>query len=284
MSEPSTCPHCSGEGKNANDAAKDADTNDQGQDTGSPAEACDVKSPCCCVKILCVVLAVALAIVLFVNYLVLPWMLARNIEVRTAYRNLKRIGWAMHNYEQKYGCFPPAYVADKDGKPMHSWRVLVLPFMEADSAKGYRLDEPWDSPNNRKVAEAAAKLFQYPLASHAKGDLTTDYMMVVGPHTISDGPHSRKAKEITDGLADTIMVVEVADSGVPWNKPIDLQFDLMNFRINSTKRMCIGGNDPRMAEIVFCDGSLYSLSEGANPELVKAMLTIDGGEPIPKDR
>src|SRR5690606_17767117 len=44
--------------------------------------------------------------------------------------NLKQIGLAMHNYMDVNGAFPPAYLADSDGKPMHSWRVLILPYME----------------------------------------------------------------------------------------------------------------------------------------------------------
>lgn len=44
--------------------------------------------------------------------------------------NLRQIVVALHNYHDVYGSFPPAYIADKSGRPMHSWRVLVLPFME----------------------------------------------------------------------------------------------------------------------------------------------------------
>jgi hypothetical protein len=78
--------------------------------------------------------------------------------------NLKQLGLALHNYHQTYGCFPPAYVADEDGRPMHhSWRVLVLPFLEQQQLYDqYRFDEPWDGPNNRKLAENVISIFHCP--------------------------------------------------------------------------------------------------------------------------
>jgi hypothetical protein len=66
--------------------------------------------------------------------------------------NLKQIALALHNYHDTFGAFPPAYVADESGKPMHSWRVLILPFLESSPLYDkYRFDEPWDGPNNRQL-------------------------------------------------------------------------------------------------------------------------------------
>jgi prepilin-type processing-associated H-X9-DG protein len=197
--------------------------------------------------------------------------------------NLKQIALAMHNYQQAYGCFPPAYIPDKNGKPMHSWRVLLLPFLDEKVLYNqYRFNEPWDSPNNRNVTNVAIHLYQCP-TSQPKGPVTS-YMMVVGPHTISDGPHCRKSRDITDGLSNTIMVAEVADSGVRWAEPKDLEFDHLDFKINGTKRPGISSDHSNGAHVAFCDGSVRFLENSTNPELVKAMLTIDGGEPIPQER
>ena len=191
----------------------------------------------------------------------------------------------MHNYNQAYGCFPPAYIPDKNGRPMHSWRVLLLPYMEHKALYDlYRFNEPWDSPNNRRIADTAMRIYQCPSGSHAKDPFATDYMMVVGPHTISDGPHSRKVKEITDGLHDTIMVVEVADSGVRWAEPKDLQFDQIDFKGDGSRWQGIGGSyHPGGFNAAFCDGSVRFLSNSINPQLIRAMLTIDGGEQIPPE-
>ena len=68
---------------------------------------------------------------------------------------LKQIDLALHEYENRYHSFPPAYIADRNGKPMHSWRVLILPFLdETDVYNRYDFNEPWDGPNNRKLLDA----------------------------------------------------------------------------------------------------------------------------------
>ncbi len=62
------------------------------------------------------------------------------------------ISMALDTYHQVNGCYPPAYIADKDGKPMHSWRVLILPYLLGGGAHlQYRFDEPWNGPNNKKL-------------------------------------------------------------------------------------------------------------------------------------
>ena len=99
----------------------------------------------------------------------------------------------MSQYEAANGCFPPAYIADKHGKPMYSWRVLLLPYLDQeDLADRYRFDEPWDSPANRTVTDLAIGLYQCPSQPGVNGP-TTNYMMVVGPHTISDGREPRRS-------------------------------------------------------------------------------------------
>ncbi|HSG73025.1 MAG TPA: DUF1559 domain-containing protein, partial [Planctomycetaceae bacterium] len=63
--------------------------------------------------------------------------------------NLKQIGLALHNYHDSFGTFPPAYTVDADGKPLHSWRTLILPFVEQQSLyDSIDLTKPWDDPAN----------------------------------------------------------------------------------------------------------------------------------------
>jgi prepilin-type processing-associated H-X9-DG protein len=195
-------------------------------------------------------------------------------------RNLKELGIAMLHYREFHGTFPPAFIADKNGKPMHSWRAMLLPYLEggpeSPGAK-YNFDEPWDSPGNRRVTDVSLSYFFCP--SHGdRGRPITNYMMVVGPHSISDGPHGRKSAEITDDAANTIMLVEVADSDVRWAEPKDLGFDQLDFKINSQAKQAIGSQHPGGASVVFCDGHVEFLNDSTPPERIKAMLTIDGGE------
>src|SRR4051812_9073955 len=93
-------------------------------------------------------LALGLAIAFFFS--LSPSTGPREASKRTQCKNnLKEIALALHNYHEAYGCFPPAYIADKDGRPMHSWRVLILPYLdEKPLYLKYRFDEPWNGPHN----------------------------------------------------------------------------------------------------------------------------------------
>lgn len=63
------------------------------------------------------------------------------------HNNLKHIALALLNYENTYKCFPPAYTVDKQGRPMHSWRALILPFMDNSNREiTYNYNQPWNSP------------------------------------------------------------------------------------------------------------------------------------------
>src|SRR4051794_6238477 len=94
----------------------------------------------------------------------LTWLSRALSEAREAARssqcigNLKQLGLGLLNYKSRHGCSPPAYVADAAGKPLYSWRVLLM--ADLDRAEGYfggriaggfRFDEPWDSPSNRTL-------------------------------------------------------------------------------------------------------------------------------------
>jgi hypothetical protein len=200
---------------------------------------------------------------------------------------LRMIGLAMCKYHDKYGCFPPAFIADKNGKPVHSWRVLILPFMECDYLyKQYHFDEPWDSPHNKSLAQHMPAWYR--CIVHGATGSETSYAMVVGPHAISDGPTSHKKSDIKDGLSNTIMVVEAVGAHINWMEPRDLNTAKMTFRVNpldngSTLSTSDISSDHAVPTVLFCDGSVRDLSEKSDPDVLRAMTTIDGREKIPSD-
>ncbi|MCH5377127.1 MAG: DUF1559 domain-containing protein, partial [Planctomycetes bacterium] len=139
--------------------------------------------------------------------------------------NLKQISLALLNYHDDYRCFPPAYVADADGKPMHSWRVLILPYIEERSLYDqYDFSEPWDGPNNRKLLSKMPHVYACPSQPRGTNDpaaFATSYVAVVGPRTAWPGVKSTKVADITDGTSNTIMVVELSGQQIPWMEPRD---------------------------------------------------------------
>jgi prepilin-type processing-associated H-X9-DG protein len=228
----------------------------------------------------CLVGAVACGGVLIA--LLLPAINAAREAAREAQctNKLKQIGLAMANYETTHGTFPPAFVADEDGKPMHSWRVLLLPHLgRSDLYDMYDFDEPWDGPNNRVLANMMSEVYACP----SSGDGTTNqtnYVMIVGANTISDGPTGRRTSDIKDGASNTIMIVEAAGCGFDWMEPVDLKADEISYEINDGSGKGICSDHLGRVNALFCDGHVEDLYEGTAAEEIEAMTTIDGGEEV----
>ena len=197
----------------------------------------------------------------------------------------------VESYQRHYGRAPravwlpecayrPAYIADESGKPMHSWRVLVLPFIEQQALyERYDFDEPWDSPANLALAQTVIPAFRCPSDAVASGP-ETNYVMIVGPGTLYDGEESTSMRNIKDGTSNTIMFVEVVGSGINWLEPRDLDIEQLSFQINAPGGQGIQSSHPGGANVAFCDGSVRFLSETIDPQTLQNLITIDDGNPV----
>ncbi len=189
---------------------------------------------------------------------------------------------AVANYESTYGSLPPAYVKGPDGTPWHSWRVLILPFLECSEVyNAYRFDEPWNGPNNRKLADKVGSTFHRSGLDPAT-NRTTSFVAVIGPGTAWPGANALKFADIGDGLDKTLMVVEIPDESTPWMAPIDLDFDRMSFRINDGSGKGLGSRLGG-ARVVTVNDMVRTLQETLPPERLRALLTANGGEPVDWD-
>ena len=173
-------------------------------------------------------LVVGLSALLLLGLLLLPVIAtARTPSIRNSCRNqLKQISLALHSYHDIYGSYPPAYIADENGKPIHSWRVLILPFMEEQALyNAYDFSEPWNGPNNSKLAKEF-DIYQCPSVrwNTDSGIPITDtqYFAILGDTTAWPGAQAVKASDVTDGLRNTIFVIEVAGKGINWMEPHDV--------------------------------------------------------------
>src|SRR5262249_31991555 len=137
--------------------------------------------------------------------------------------NLKQLGFAMHNYHDTHGRLPPAVVHGADGKPVLSWRVLLLPFIEEHALfKQFHLDEPWDSPHNIRLLPQMPIIFKPFGGSAPPESNTTFYQVFVGKGTAFDGREGlRFDEDFPNGIANTFLIVE-AGTAVPWTKPEDV--------------------------------------------------------------
>ena len=209
---------------------------------------------------------------------------------------LKQVGLALCNYHDANGCFPPAYIPDANGKPIHSWRVLILPYMELGRLyDAYDFSEPWNGLNNSKLAVAMPWEFRCPSAKSADANPPpmTSYVAVVGPRTAWPGPKSTSLSDFRDEPHSTLMVVEVANSDINWMEPRDLAFEQVLLSTTGKASLQISGHHKVSGQYFFhdrfgvyaacADGSVRFYPGKPSTDALRAMLTIDGGEEIDVD-
>lgn len=146
--------------------------------------------------------------------------------------NLKQVALAIHDYFEANGSFPPAYVTDRSGRRMHSWRVLILPYLGYESLyREYDFNEPWDGPNNQKLLAKRPNVYACPdeYALSVEAPARTAYLAVVGKEAAWQGEETRNpgAPPLAGKLHTTVMLVETADSSIAWTQPDDYSLDAL---------------------------------------------------------
>lgn len=144
--------------------------------------------------------------------------------------NLKQIALALQSYRSQWGQFPPASTLDAQGNPAHSWRLLIVPYLESTTFYSqYHFDEPWDGPTNRLLHDIAPVLYRCPCEAKSKYS-ETSYVAIVGAQTAWT---SDLSKTRHDPPGQALLIVEVAHSGIHWLEPRDWDVSDVIDTINS---------------------------------------------------
>jgi hypothetical protein len=190
--------------------------------------------------------------------------------------NLKQLGIAMHQYHNAHGSFPANALYSKDGKPLLSWRIALLPYLGHDNLyKQFKLDEPWDSEHNKKLVEQMPEVFRSPRLKRKEAGMTT-YLAPLGESLIFTGTDKKiKISDIEDGTSNTILLVDAADDqAVVWTKPEDLKVDP-----NAPLKGLVG-HYPGFFVAVFADGHVDTIPKNIAAKMLWALFTRNGGEVI----
>ena len=212
-------------------------------------------------------------------------------KVLASTKNLGKIALALNAYCTDFGTYPPSVTRNSQGEAMHSWRVLLLPYLgEQDLYSRYRLDLPWSDAINRGVAEEMPTCYSATTRSFYERNYLSDYYLVTGPSTLQpkSGPIGFNA--VSDEVSQTVLVVEgrpTVASGL-WIEPIDFIITEMIGDIRSIPGTIregseIGGVSPNGVVVATVDNRVHFISETTEPFYVKGMLTATGDEPLPKD-
>lgn len=266
-SQAKTCPHCDADLRKGPKRSKSSGNKSSGNKT-----------------LIYVIIAIVVGGLFMMGIVLTALILPAVQQAREAARrsvcknNLTEIGIALHNYAEVYQVFPPAYTVDANGKPLHSWRVLILPFLGQRALYDQiDLNEPWDSPKNSQFHNVLIPSFQCP--SHAgSAPGATYYLGIVGDQCFLRPGTGVRMRDCRDGLSN-IMVVSESNMTVNWMEPRDIAFENLT-RVGDPNGISGPHHPGSTGHILLGDGTVRFMANPQGLDL-KALATINGGEIIP---
>jgi hypothetical protein len=187
--------------------------------------------------------------------------------------NLHNIALALQQYEAAYGTLPPTYTVDAEGQPLHSWRTLILPFLDQQNLyKTIDLSKPWNDPANRLAYDGWLRIYCCPSNELGK-EQTTTYLAIVAPGGCLQPTEPRRLADITDRKDRTLMVLEVPEEhAVHWMEPRDADEALL-------ARLRVGDSaHPNGANAVFVNGDVRFLTNDLSPAQLRALISVAGND------
>lgn len=213
--------------------------------------------------------------------------------------NFKQVGLALHNYHDVHGRLPPQAIRSKEGRALLSWRVAILPYLDAEELyKQFHLDEPWDSAHNKRLIEKMPAVFASPHLGdeRIRGGLTSYLAPLTQrpPANPPPGPYKAKGarasakremvfdrlggsklQDITDGTSNTVLVVEAnPKAATEWTRPDDLVID------DSDMTKDLRGQPDEGFCTLFGDGSARFLKVSLESEILLRLFQMNDGQPV----
>ncbi len=205
------------------------------------------------------------------------------IDARRAARTTASFGamnyirHALENYRTVNGHYPPPYSVDANAKPLLSWRVHLLPFLGYEHVYAkFDLSKPWDSQTNKPLIAEMPEVLAL-LDAESMRLAHTAVCGVTGDETLFRLQPPVTSDDITDS-ENTIALVEVTGSGIPWTEPRDLKFDNMSFELNDAEKPSLRSPSWRRPIVISVGRECRELPAQISREELRAMLTISAGD------
>jgi hypothetical protein len=210
--------------------------------------------------------------------LLLPAVQAAREAARRAQsmNNMRQITLGILNYENVHRTYPPRAILDKQGKPLLSWRVAILPYVEENNLyKQFRLDEPWDSEHNKKLIAQMPAIYGAPSTPLGLAGQTI-YLAPVDGDAILASDKGTRVRDVVDGTSQTILLLEVdADRAVEWTRPDDYEVD--------PKQPLAGVGHLREGAVFaagFADGAVRAISARIDPQDFLSLVKKSDGRAV----
>ena len=185
------------------------------------------------------------------------------------------------------------FPASRISSPPVSWRVQLLPFNDYEQLyfEEYDCEQAWDAEVNLPVALRQIPNYYCPTRwrrndKDEHGRFFTDYVMLTGNRVFSLPNRPSRLETIIDGSSNTLAVTEASGLNIVWTEPRDAETESQPIGINlagdeqSESRGIASSRHPNGAHVLFADGTVKLLDENIDPQVLKALTTIDGGEPV----
>lgn len=218
---------------------------------------------------------------------------ARTAARRSVCRNnLKQIGLALHNFESQHKHFPT--LLSQGETPPRSWRVDILPFLDQQPLRNLYVDtEAWDAIPNVSVARQKREWVyscpSNPRGTDSEGRSYTAYVAPDGDNTFMTRSHARRFGDIVDGTANTVAVVEACGLEIVWTEPRDAPLSSLPVGINrpgsrsGRSEGLLSSYHTGGAQVLMADGAVRFVSQNLDPQVLSALLTVNGNEPVDDD-
>jgi len=199
--------------------------------------------------------------------------------------NLQNISMALQLYHAVHGVYPPAVIADAEGKPMHSWRVLLLPQLDEESRYlQYDFSEPWDGPHNSQLAAEVPSIYQ--CWEQSLPDEHTSYLAVTASPATWGGSQNWGASNEIDDPDNTIVLIQ-ADRSVHWMEPSDLDLDEAIALLSEQKFEDVSHPTPsfwfqypQRRYVATADAAVWRIWGYADKQTCRDLLTTNDGRQV----
>jgi hypothetical protein len=205
--------------------------------------------------------------------------------------NIKQIALALHNYHDVHRKFPSAITYAADGTPMHSWRLSILPFMEANTLPSYNFGEPWNGPTNCRFlggtpvtrqgtdgtvcpSTPCLPVYRCPSAAQTQDPTCTNYVMLIDdqPGKPNGPPHRPGSVPPSIDDKSAVIVIEIADSDIHWLEPRDVLLSELSMKINDRSQRSLSSYHGG-ACVAHADGTVELLDDARTEQRVRELLT-----------